>query len=79
MRGLQDQFELHKASLIEDREKMEKEIETLKMSKTQKVQHKEMTIKDLVKSAEVELEKQKELGRKLAKQLEKVPKNFVPR
>ena len=28
--GIQDQFELHKQSLLDDREKMKKEIETLK-------------------------------------------------
>ena len=28
--GIQDQFELHKQSLLEDREKMKKEVEALK-------------------------------------------------
>ena len=75
----QDQFELHKASLLEDREKMEKEIQELKLAKTQNVQNKELSLKDLVKLTEEDIEKQKDLGRKLAKQLEKVPKDFIPR
>ena len=32
LRGLQDQFELHKSSIIEDREKMEEEIQKLNRS-----------------------------------------------
>ena len=64
---------------MEEREKMEKEIQELKLSKTQKVQNKELSLKDLVKMTEEDIEKQKDLGRKLAKQLEKVPKDFIPR
>ena len=79
LRGLQDQFELHKASIIEDREKMEKEIQKLKLAQSQNVLNKEMTTKDHIKWTEDELERQKELGRKLAKQVEKIPTDFVPR
>ena len=79
LRGLQDQFELHKASIIEDKDKMEGEIRKLKMAQSQNVLNKEMSTKDHIKWTEEELEKQKELGRKLAKQQEKIPKDFVPR
>merc|ERR1712062_294543 len=79
LRGLQDQFELHKASIIEDGDKMQAEIRKLKMAQTQNVLNKEMSTKDHVKWTEEELERQKELGRKLAKQHEKIPQNFVPR
>ena len=79
LRGLQDQFELHKASIIEDGDKMQAEIRKLKMAQTQNVLNKEMSTKDHVQWTEEELERQKELGRKLAKQHEKIPQNFVPR
>ena len=36
--GIQDQFELHKQSLLDDREKMKKEIETLKQQSQYEVQ-----------------------------------------
>merc|ERR1711860_201236 len=55
LRGLQDQFELHKASIIEDKDKMEGEIRKLKMAQSQNVLNKEMSTKDHIKWTEEEL------------------------
>ena len=75
--GLQEQFELHKKSLLEDRERMKIEIKNL--SEKQILEEEEETLKQKILKAQNQLEKQKKYGLQLAKQMEKIPQEYVPR
>jgi len=77
--GIQDQFELHKQSLLDDREKMKKEIETLKQQNQYEVKPNDISTRDQITITQTQLEEQKKLGLKYSKQMEKIPGEFTPR
>ena len=77
--GIQDQFELHKQSLLEDRERLKKEIEGLKQQSQFEEKPKEMSVKDQIVWTQTKLDEQKKLGLKYSKQMEKIPEEFTPR
>merc|ERR550534_627921 len=77
--GIRDQFEVHKQSLLDDREKMKNEIEALKQQSQYEVKPNEISIRDQITVTQTQLEEQKKLGLKYSKQIEKIPEEFTPR
>lgn len=77
--GLQDQWEVHKESLMEDREKMKKDIEKLKSNRPDEDSTSD-SLKNQIKSIENQLTYQTQLAMKLKKQVENTSKKeYLPR
>ena len=75
--GLQEQFELHKKSILQERDQMKKQIEILKREKYQT--NKELTTKEKIQQTKDKIDEQKKFGLKVAKQLEQIPDDYIPR
>ena len=77
--GLQDQWDIHKESLMEDREKMKKDIEKLKSNRPDEDSTTD-SLKNQIKSIENQLTHQTQLAMKLKKQVENTSKKeYLPR